>query len=122
MCPPHWNRFSLLVALALGCSSASHPRATGGSGGEEETGGSQGNPSGGTSGPATPSTGGAIGTGGATATGGVTGTGGSKPDASTTPDASADQGAPVDPTPMPLTAWKAHREVKLTPPPPAPAS
>jgi hypothetical protein len=117
MCPPGWNRFLLVSALVLGCSSGGKQTTGGNTGGEEETGGSEGTPTGGARGGGTggakgegtggapakdagPSvTGGSEGTTDAAATGGSPGTGG--------------QGGVIDPTPMALTAWKQHREVKL---------
>jgi hypothetical protein len=81
----------LLGALVLSACSSSAPSrtATGGSGGDEETGGS-GGPSTGTGGKT--ATGGASGTGGKTATGGSTGTGGD-----TATGGSGGGGGPTDP-------------------------
>lgn len=109
------NRFArVLTAVALlGCSSAGQsPR--GGSGGEpeEETGG--------TSGPVATGgkSGGSAGSGGSPggSTGGKSGMSNTGGAGTPGPDAGASTGGSggvVDPSPMPLTAWKMHRDVKL---------
>jgi hypothetical protein len=110
------NRFGLVLAAAalLGCSSAGHSPGHSGTGGagEEETGGTSGPATGGKGGPAP---GVVKDAGAAGSTGGSVGTGGAG--GSVTPPADAGAtgggGGVVDPTPMPLSAWKMHRDVKL---------
>jgi len=110
------NRSLLVIsAVALfGCSSAGRSGGgESGGAGEEETGGTSG-----------PVMGGQSGSGGSTAkdasaggSAGSGGSGGSKPDGAAVagPDggATGGSGGVIDPSPMPLTAWKMHREVKL---------
>jgi sugar lactone lactonase YvrE len=75
--------FLIVVALLFACSSPAGKKNTGGSGGEEETGGTTGGSTGGKTGTGgsgsggSSATGGTTGTGGRSATGGTTGTGGS---------------------------------------------
>ena len=115
-----WS-LALVAVVAVGCSSGSPKKSTGGTGGSEDTGGSSGSTGGSTgSGGSKGSTGGSSGSGGST--GGTSGSGGSggkdaggdaEPDTAVTPEDAAPDTAPPDLAPdlpppmyeMPRAPW-----------------